>query len=80
MIRSEKCSCDSKDEAKEGALLIGAEVVASMLDCSPRHIRRLVDAGAFPRPVKLGTKLVRWPRRQIEDFIAGGCRATGKAV
>ena len=57
--------------------------VASMCDCSSRHVYRLSDAGRMPRPVKLGA-LVRWNLVEIEDWIAAGCPAvrhvTGKGV
>lgn len=71
------------------ASLLNVKQVAAMLCCSPRHVYRLSDRGAMPRPVKLGDVLVRWsrstgdPATGIEDWIAGGCkpvRAPGKVV
>jgi predicted DNA-binding transcriptional regulator AlpA len=56
------------------AQLIDVRAVARLLDCSPRHVWRLKDAGHLPRPVRLGA-LVRWPRQAIEDWIAAGCPA-----
>lgn len=52
--------------------LLDVKAVAQMLDCSSRHIYRLVDAGRIPPPVHIGA-LVRWPRPVIEEWIAGGC-------
>ena len=46
--------------------------VAALLSCSKRHVQRLRDGGKIPRPVKLGS-LVRWPRAEIEQWIADGC-------
>jgi excisionase family DNA binding protein len=53
--------------------LLDVKAVAQMLDCSSRHIYRLVDDGRMPAPVRLGA-LVRWPRPVIEEWIATGCR------
>jgi excisionase family DNA binding protein len=53
--------------------LLDVRAVAALLDCSPRHIYRMADSGALPRPVKFGA-LVRWPRQVIEEWIASGCK------
>jgi excisionase family DNA binding protein len=53
--------------------LLDVRAVAQLLDCSPRHVYRLSDAGRMPEPVKLGS-LVRWSRQTIEEWIAGGCK------
>ena len=61
--------------------LVDVQTVASMLDCSSRHVYRLSDAGRMPAPVRLGS-LVRWRRLDVEAWIAGGCKTvrsvTGK--
>ena len=57
--------------------LIGIDVLAKRLDCSSRHIRRLVDSGRIPRPIKLGA-LLRWIRADIDQWIAAGCPACRK--
>jgi len=46
---------------------------AEMLTCSPRTVYRLSDSGEMPRPVKVG-RLVRWRRKDLEDWIADDCR------
>ena len=53
-------------------LLLSVEQVAALLNCSPRHVYRLSDAGAMPQAVRLGS-LVRWPRSTIESWIEDGC-------
>ena len=56
--------------------------VAKLLRCSTRTVYRLSDSGRMPRPVKLGA-LVRWPREQVQRWIADGCpscRADRKGV
>jgi predicted DNA-binding transcriptional regulator AlpA len=55
------------------AALLDKRALAALLACSPRHVDRLADAGRMPPPVHLGA-LVRWRRRDIEDWLAGGCR------
>jgi excisionase family DNA binding protein len=57
--------------ATEPAMIDTAEV-ARMLNCSEKHITRLVKAGAMPLGSKLG-RLVRWPRKLIVGWIEGGC-------
>jgi len=53
--------------------------VATWLNCSARHVRRMADSGAMPRPVKLGASLVRWraetgdPMTGIRDWLDAGC-------
>ena len=67
----------------ERAALLTVRQVAAMLGCSSRHVYRLSDRAAMPRPTKLGNVLVRWNRSDIEQWIADGCRpirAAGKAV
>lgn len=63
------------------ARLLSVKQVAAMLNCSQRHVYRMSDSGAMPRPRHVGA-LVRWCRHEIEEWIASGCRpvraATGK--
>jgi predicted DNA-binding transcriptional regulator AlpA len=53
-------------------VMIDVHRFADMLGVSTRHIRRLVDAGKCPQPVRLGG-CVRWPLAVIETWIADGC-------
>jgi len=60
--------------------LIEIDSIAQMLKCSTRHVRRLVDSGRIPRPIKLGA-LLRWIKSDVDHwFIAGcpNCRKGGK--
>jgi excisionase family DNA binding protein len=57
--------------------LLDVEAVARLCGCSAPHVRRLADAGRMPAPVKVGA-LVRWNRRAMEAWIAGGCLRTTK--
>lgn len=60
------------------AALLDVQAVASMLNCSTRHVRRLADAGRMPSPLKLGA-LLRWRRADIEAWLADGCRPVRRA-
>ncbi len=64
---------DAQTHSSESALL-GVRDVAALLSVSPRTVRRLADAGKMPRPKRLGS-LVRWNRAELDDWLAGGCRA-----
>jgi len=64
---------DKERPPKESAALLDVKAVAEMLTCSARHVYRLSDSGEMPRPVKVG-HLVRWRRKELEDWIADGCR------
>lgn len=54
------------------------DAIAALIPCSPRHIRRMADAGLMPRPVHVG-RLVRFrlrtgdPKTGILDWIEAGC-------
>ncbi len=51
---------------------ITAEELANYLGVSARTIRRLVLAGTFPKPVRLGGS-VRWLRPTIDQWVRTGC-------
>ena len=65
-----------QNDAVHEALMLSTQDVAKLLKCSDRHVTNLRREGRMPLPVKLGT-LVRWPRKEIEDWIAAGCPALG---
>jgi excisionase family DNA binding protein len=52
--------------------MLDADGFAELLGVSTRHVRRLVDAGKCPQPVRLG-RSCRWPRQNVEAWIADGC-------
>ncbi|KLU05883.1 hypothetical protein RISK_002515 [Rhodopirellula islandica] len=69
----EKTSLGESIEDGHGrSLLSVTDVAENYLNCSPRHIRRLVDSGRMPRPIKLGA-LSRFQRSVIEKWIEDGC-------
>jgi len=51
----------------------GTRATASpVLLVSTRHLRRMVDAGKAPQPVRLGG-CVRWNRETVAAWLAAGC-------
>ena len=55
------------------ATLFDVEQVASILNVSARTIYRMSDAGAMPRPIKVGAVLSRYYRHEIVAWILAGC-------
>src|SRR5262245_64760360 len=60
-------------------VLLDVRSVAALLDCSPRHVYRMSDAGKMPGPVRIGA-LVRWRRQEIDDWLVGGCKPVRSAT
>ena len=59
--------------------LVDVKTVGAMCGISWRHVLRLADSGKMPWGVKLGS-LRRWDVREIEAWIANGCKLVRKAV
>jgi excisionase family DNA binding protein len=64
-------------ETSDANVLIGVDRVAEKLNVSTRHVRRLAEAGAMPRPIRLGA-VVRWKLAEIDAWIAAGCPRRGR--
>ena len=60
--------------ARESSLLVNVLDVAVMLQCSPRHVCRLVTCGLMPKPYKIGN-LTRWDRAAVQTWIQRGCQS-----
>lgn len=52
--------------------LIDVDAFAKKLGVSPRHVRRLTDAGKCPPPLRLG-RCLRWSAPVTDAWIADGC-------
>ena len=52
--------------------LIDAKVAAHRLGVSIRTLRRLIDAGNGPRPIRVG-RCLRWRSDQHTAWISAGC-------
>ena len=57
--------------------LLRREEVESRVALTRSSIYRLMRAHAFPEPVKVGPRAVRWLAGEIEAWIADRPRATG---
>ena len=56
--------------------LLDVRSVSRLLRISPRQIWRLVamaeaGRGTFPKPLRLGTRTVRWRLADVEAYLAG---------
>lgn len=59
---------------QSGESLLTKKQLADLLKLSPRSIDRKIDAGEFPRGLKLGGA-VRWRRSVINAWLAADCPA-----
>lgn len=48
--------------------LMTVQQVAECLECSPRHVTRMVSNKQFPAPIKIG-RLSRWKPQVIENWL-----------
>lgn len=71
-MSSQVSAGDAGNRATASPAMLDVQGFAGLLDVSPRHVRRLVDAGKCPQPVRLGG-CVRWPRHVVDTWIAEGC-------
>ena len=61
----------------ETRLLRRAEV-ERYCQISRSTIYRLMRAGLFPEPIRIGPQAVRWPEQELMAWLARRPRATGK--
>ncbi|MEX0701307.1 MAG: helix-turn-helix domain-containing protein [Planctomycetales bacterium] len=54
------------------AALITAKQFARMLSATTRTLRRWLDAGKLPRPVRIGRSL-RWRLDEVREWIEAEC-------
>ena len=79
MTKPKELTGSSSDASPRAVMTI--KDVARELDCCTRTVKRLIDSGEIPAPVRLRKSLTRWPRQVIETWIANGfpsCRRGGK--
>jgi excisionase family DNA binding protein len=53
--------------------LLTVDDLARVLQVSTRSVRRLVDEGHCPRPIKVSRRLIRWEPKAVHEWIASGC-------
>jgi excisionase family DNA binding protein len=69
MLPEEKPMPALRLHLEEDQDLLTAKQVAARLSISPRTLYRMVARGHFPQPVRYSRKLVRWPVRDLEEFL-----------
>ena len=57
--------------------LLNRRQVEARCGISRTSVYRLMRLGVFPTPLRVGVRGVRWPQREIEDWLAARPRATG---
>ncbi len=60
--------------------LLRREEVEEITGLSRSAIYRMMRAGEFPTPIKIGPRAVRWPKAELDEFLAKCPRATGEAA
>lgn len=61
----------------EPAKLLRVQEVAHLLTISVREVWRRADSGDLPKPLRLGGKVRRWLREEIEAIIERAKRQRG---
>lgn len=60
--------------------LLRREEVEARCGITRTTVYRLMRAGQFPEPIKIGPRAVRWPASEIETWLASRPRASGMAA
>ena len=60
-----------------GNRLLTRHEVESRCGIARTTVYRLMRAGQFPEPIRVGQRAVRWSESEIEAWLAGRPRATG---
>ncbi len=60
--------------------LLRRDEVESRCGIARSTIYRLMRAGEFPSPVRVGPRAVRWPEHELEKWLAERPRATGEVA
>ena len=58
--------------------LLTYKQVEEIVQLTQSTVYRLVRAGKFPAPIKIGGRNVRWLRSEIMDYLKSRPRATGE--
>ncbi len=54
---------------KPTPMLVRSSELATIVPYSLNHIRRLEDAGQFPKRIRVGANRVGWDRGEVEQWI-----------
>ena len=64
----------------ENEQLLSRLQVEGLTNLSCSSLYRLMRAGLFPTPIKVGTRAVRWRQRELADWLESRPRATGEGT
>lgn len=56
------------------------EEVERLVGLGRSSLYRLMRQGAFPTPIRIGGRAVRWSERELEQWLAARPRATGEVT
>lgn len=62
------------------ARLLTRQEIENLTGLSRSTLYRLMRRGAFPEPIRIGLKAVRWPEPEIDAWLADRPRATGEVA
>ena len=54
--------------------------ITNSIPYSPNHIRRLEDAGHFPKRIRIGGNRIAWLRHEVEDWLLQRVKERDAAV
>ena len=60
--------------------LLDRPAVLERIGFKTSTLYKMMRAGQFPQPIKIGPRIVRWPESEIEAYLADRPRATGEAA
>jgi len=69
---NEQTPTEATGDGDAAPLLLTVSQVGRLLQLSPRSVWRLLSAGEFIEPVRLGGS-VRWRRAEVDRWVAEGC-------
>lgn len=72
MVREIETGRSQEAKASPPGELINVEEFAATMKCSAKHVRRLIDAGKCPPPLRVGA-LLRWRRDVVDAWTREGC-------
>jgi predicted DNA-binding transcriptional regulator AlpA len=59
-----------RDQSDVSQDLLSLEQIAARIGCSVRSIQVYRQRGEFPKPLRVGPRMVRWPLNVIDEWLA----------
>ena len=69
VVYSARYTLVDRGSAMDSVRLLRAREVCQIVGFSPSQLYKRIAAGTFPRPVRLGPNMARWPNNVIEEWI-----------